>query len=166
MISGVGAAVRGMIDGAIEGEFPDGRPYRWVITRDRGYELDVASADGLGGGFRNRQGTSGPVHYSEAADEGLTAGLAIPFRIYGEGDVDERGEWFGEYPDARWRPAPGVVDRDHPDYGLLYEGLIYIVPGHEQDWRTAPIDDFVRANDGYGDIRYLNEDGTAWISVS
>jgi hypothetical protein len=167
MIAGVGALARAIAAKENEEEFPDGLPYLWVITRDRGHEIDVANSDGHGhkGQTPSAQGTSGPERHSEAAAAGLAAGEGIPFRLYGEGDIDEAGDFSGEYPYVRWVPARGVVDRDHPDYGLLYEGLIYFEPGQRDRWQEAPVDDFGRPNDGYAEVRYLGEDGKTWVSV-
>lgn len=143
----------------IDAENPGGRPYAWKITRDRAFELDRTQygADEI----TDQQGTTGPSHSTPVALAGLAAGEGIPFRIYCEGLDDNTGDFDGDV----WVPTPGTVAEGHPDYDLVYEGLIYEEPHAAGDWYWAPVDDFTRANDGYSDIRYLAADGVTWESL-
>jgi hypothetical protein len=123
-----------------DADFP-GRPYAWVITRDRNHELSE-------GAVRSEVGTCGPAlatpdMFDRARSEGRR------WRLYDEGDIDDCTE-------TGLKPG-------HPEYGMYYEGVIWAADGPGGDEDFGPLDDFGRPNDGCTEIRYL-EDGK-WVTL-
>ncbi len=132
---------------------PEGLPYAWVITRDRAHELWLAQypeSDEI-----SAVGTAGPEHSTEAAVHGLGASRGVRWRIYGDGDVDEMALIDDGRDDLK--KIAGAVDKGHADYGLVFEGLIFVEPGAEEDWSDAPVNDWALACHGLSDIRYDGE---------
>lgn len=117
-------------------------PYAWVITRDRDVEL--------GGSGKSQVGTAGPFG---APDEYLVLVRAagVPFRMLDEGDIDDSND------DLR-----GSVPQGDPEYGVVYEGLLYDPSGA---WEFAPLDDFGRGYYGCTDIQYRNDTTGEWESL-
>lgn len=119
-----------------------GGQYAWVITRDRDYELHVIAADTED--QTCHVGTAGP---SDATDEALTLARTqgVAFRLVDEGDIDDCDD--------------NGVPADHPDYGVVYEGLLWMAGDAEGGIEFMPLHDFGAPNCACIGIQFRDAEG-------
>ncbi len=127
------------------------QPYAWVITRDR--EFEISDAEGSAG--NSAVDTAGPsLATADMIQLARTEGRR--FRLYDEGDVDLCSE---DGPAHRL-----TVRKGHQDFGLVYQGLIWVQNGPDTDQDFGPLYDFGAPNHGCTEIRYLNDVGV-WVTL-
>jgi len=108
-------------------------PYGWIITRDRGYEINEACrAAGVEplDDDDSEVGTIGPSSIPPGIKDRLLAGEGVEFRLLDEGDLDD-------YGDAD--RGPGAAAEDDEDYCVVFEGRLLDPAG---EWDFAPLHDF------------------------
>jgi hypothetical protein len=125
------------------------RPYGWIITRDRNYEIAQAHQEAGLEPLDNdpcQVGKIGPKTIPAEIEKLLKEGKGTPFRLVDQGDLDT-------YNDN----TAGAVAEGHPDYGVIYEGRL-IDP--TESWDFGPLNDF-GAYIAVG-IQYRNEATGEW----